>query len=384
VSIKITFVSLTHRYDDTRILHKEARALAEAGNEVTHLTPATGDEVPTKVGCVHIVTYGTGDRGKWHRAVALWKRLSQEAPDICHCNEVESWILGCLYKSRNPQTQVVFDVHEHYPSRFEESRFPRWARLIGPSTIRLLFRLLAPYTDHIILAKRSVAPDFRVTPGKTSYIFNYAPRRMQPPALSDVPATIRALFARAKTAVHIGSLSRERGWPQLLDALGQTQIPWHVVQLGEIVEGRETIMERAGALGVADRLHIIDRVPYADLFQYLVCAQVGLMLYQPDILNHVYAFPMKLYDYLLAGIPVIGPDFAPEVTPVVEGAGCGWLIDTADSAALTKALDEAADTDEATIRGQRGRHAAETQYTWEQQAERLVAIYHDLIERAGS
>jgi len=186
--------------------------------------------------------------------------------------------------------------------------------------------------------------------------------------------------------VHVGELSRDRGWPQLLDALAlMAHRELRVITFGEVEGGAGSLWAEAERLGVRDRVEIRERVPYDHLFEYLAAADVGLMLYQPGILNHVYAFPMKLYDYMRAGIPAIGPRFAVEVAPVIETERCGWLIDTADPQQLADALDLVCENQEAAwAAGSRGRQAVERTYNWEQQATRLVELYGALLADAGS
>jgi glycosyltransferase involved in cell wall biosynthesis len=386
--VRVAFLSLTHPFDDTRVLHKEARTLAEAGYDVVHIAPDAGRAAPERLHGVRIAVYSAGDRpvGRVSRFLRLWRRARAEHAQVLHANEVESWLVALLLKLGRPKIRVVFDVHEHYPSRFAEPRFSRWLRWVGEPAIRLLFRLLTPFTDHLIFAKRSVAPDFRVRPDRRSFIFNYAPLAARAPSRAEVDPEIRAEFGPHPVAVHLGGLSRTRGWPQLLAALAMMRHrELRVVAFGEVEEGPSVFWAEAERLGVRDRVELRPRVGYDRLFEYLAAADVGLMLYQPGILNHVYAFPMKLYDYMRAGLPSIGPRFAVEVVPVIETERCGWLIDTADSAELARVLDQVCE-DRAAAReaGQRGREAVLRSYHWEAQAARLVCLYDRLVRGSSS
>jgi glycosyltransferase involved in cell wall biosynthesis len=144
------------------------------------------------------------------------------------------------------------------------------------------------------------------------------------------------------------------------------------------------LIAEARRLGVQDRIVVKERVPYDQMFDYLSLSNVGLMLYQPNILNHVYAFPMKLYDYMWAALPSIGPDFAVEAAPVITEERCGLCIDTADPVALARALDWLAENpDEARQMGLRAREAVRRTYNWEEQGRRLVRIYESVLGHPG-
>lgn len=370
------------------MLHKEARALAQAGYDVVHLAPDYGRVAPREVHGVRIVLYPTtsGPARRLRRLVRLWRFARAERADVLHGNEVESWLAALLIKLERPRTRVIFDVHEHYPSRFAEPHSPSWMRRIGEPVIRFLFRTLTPVTDHLIFAKRSVAKDFPARRGQATFIFNYAPLDVPAPTRDEVRPAIRTEVGDQPVAVHIGGLSRARGWPQLLEALARMRHrELRAITFGEIDEGPQSFWTEAERLGVRDRVEVRERVPYDQIFEYLAAADVGLMLYQPGILNHVYAFPIKLYDYMRAGLPAIGPRFAVEVTPVIESERCGWLIDTANPQELADVLDLVCeDREAARAAGDRGRHAVKRKYNWEQQASRLVALYGELLSAAGS
>jgi glycosyltransferase involved in cell wall biosynthesis len=380
--MKVCFLSATHPFDDTRILHKEAHALAEAGYSVSHLAPtqADTDEVrePFLVGRVTVELYPGG--GRLRRLSRLFRLARRHRGDCYHCNEVESWLLGLLLKILRPSTKVVFDIHEHYPSRFAEPHIPRALRWIGPPIMRAILKTLPWFTDYVILAKRSVLADLPASYHRHDYIFNYGVMRIDVRPRERVPEAIRAQFGSGFTAAHVGGFSRARGWPQLLEALARTRHDVRALCLGKVAEGVETLMTEARRLRVDSRITIKERVPYDQMFDYLSMSDVGLMLYQPGIMNHVFAFPMKLYDYMWAGLPCIGPSFAVEAEPVMRSERCGICIDTADPRELAQALDRLAwDRQEAREMGARGRDAVRACYNWEAQAHRLVEIYNELL-----
>ena len=62
------------------------------------------------------------------------------------------------------------------------------------------------------------------------------------------------------------------------------------------------------------------------------------VLFQPGDENHRLALPHKLFDCMLAGLPVIAPAFAEEVAAVVRDAACGVLVDSADPGAIAAAV----------------------------------------------
>lgn len=376
----ICFLSLTHTYDDNRIFQKEARTLAEAGYRVTHIAPGTGKNFTQHGVHVHFYPRTEGATGRLRRFFNLLVTGHSLDADYYHCNEMESWLAGWILKLLKPGRRIVFDVHEHYPSRFDDPRFPGWLNKIGEPLILGIFRLLTPWTDHFIYAKRSVAGDFQRLPGvedKGTFVFNYGPLWLKERNLTDVAPEIRQKFSQGLTAVHVGVFAKIRGWPQLLKAMSMMKNRhMNLIALGRVDEGKDAILAEAARLNIQERIQILDRIPYEEMFDYLLCADIGLMLYQPGVQNHIFAFPIKMYDYMLAGLPVIGPDFAVEVVPVIQENSCGILVDTSDPMQIVEALDLLCeDREEAIAMGLRGREAVLREYHWETQIPQLLAVY---------
>jgi glycosyltransferase involved in cell wall biosynthesis len=380
----IVFLSSAHPPEDKRVFAKQAITLAEAGYRVTHVCPHPGEGADSyeKSG-VRIVTYRRGRR-ILQRALgvfALARRGLAEKPDALHCNEVDSWVSGLVAKlASRGRVRVVFDVHEHYPSTFAESRFPPALRSAVAATLRMLFRALTPFTSRIVFAKRTVAPDFpaRYWPGAGArgvLVQNFSPRA----GLPAVPAVAREAAAPL-TLIHVGLISRLRGWPQLLEAMARLAVPPHLRVIGTFNDGSEPeFLAEAERLGLRERIRHDAWMPFDTMMEACAAADIGLVLFQPGTQNHVFASPHKLFDYWLAGLPVIAPDFAVEVQAFMQDAGGGLLVDPADPEAIAAAITQLADPARRAALGQAGRAAVLDRYNWETEAAKLLAMYRALL-----
>jgi glycosyltransferase involved in cell wall biosynthesis len=373
----ILMLSSAHPPEDKRVVLKEGASLSAAGWRVTHLCPdPIGGPRRWAAHGVAIETFRR-PRGILGRALAI-PRLALAArarrPDAIHCNEVDSWLAGLLARALSrPGPRVVFDVHEHYPSTFAESRFPPPLRPAVAAALRLLFRLLGPRTDRLVFAKSTVAADF---PGANGVLVqNFAPRSAL--AAIDRPAHDAG---RPLTLIHVGYVSRLRGWPQMLAALARLPVPAQLHLVGTFNDGSQADFHvTAAQLGLAGRVRHDDWMAYPDMLAACARADIGLVLFQPGVQNHVFASPHKLFDYWLAGLPVIAPGFAIEVRQVVDGAGAGLLVDPSDPAAIAAAITALADPARRAALGAAGRRAVLQHFNWEAEAAKLVAMYAALL-----
>jgi len=378
--MKIVFVSTKHNYNDTRVLLKEAATLSSIGHQVYHVAPGDSNKRFREHG-VNIQLYISRKSilRKLIKFTDLYKIINKIKPDVLHCNEVDSWFFGCFYKMLHSKVRVIFDVHEHYPSRFDESHVSWMVRVFGKPFFKPSITFFSKYTDYFIFAKRSVASDY---PKKIpqEYIFNYSQTSYSDRKYSDVSEDIKKLYKGSLVAVHIGGFSKNRGWPQALRALSlmkNCDLKLHCI--GTIFEGVESFMKEAKLLGVDNRVKCFDRINFSEMFDHLLCANIGCMFYQPGILNHTYAFPMKLYDYMLAGIPVVGPEFSIEVEPVINGEKIGYCVDTSDPQSIANALDLlCSETESSKKMGERARDAALTKYNWSNEAIKLKNVYEKI------
>lgn len=378
--MKICLLSSMHPPNDKRVHDKEARSLAKAGFEVVHICPSANAETDGQlrmVDGVGIRQYASrkGLCARIRQLGRLYRMAKAENADAYHCNEVDSWFVGVLLKIRRGKI-CVFDVHEHYPSTFAESRFPKFLQPAVAGSVRLVFKILLPFTDRIVLAKRTVSDDFRCRDDKKVLVQNFTPRE------SLAIAGERAVRepGASLTVVHLGLFSKVRGWPEVLEALAQTNHQVRLQVIGTINDGTyDEFQARVGALDLQDRVQVFDWMPFDEAFGYLLRADIGLIAFQPHIQNHIFAMPHKLFDYMAAGMSVLMPKQAVEVAPIVYEAQCGILIDPSDPNDIAVGIDTLFhDAQAAHAMGQRGQDAVMHIYNWETEAQKLIEMYQSL------
>ncbi|MFC7607853.1 glycosyltransferase [Teichococcus aestuarii] len=81
---------------------------------------------------------------------------------------------------------------------------------------------------------------------------------------------------------------------------------------------------------------------------------------------------------MLAGLPVIAPAFATEVAAIIQDAGNGLLVDSADPEGIAAAVAALESPARRAGMAARGRAAALGRYGWAGEAERLVGLYRRL------
>lgn len=379
MSLKVCFLSSMHAPTDKRVFQKEARTLAMAGFDVVHLAP--GDEPNRTEDGVWLEIYQTKKTitSRFFSLYRLYKRASAIEANVYHCNEVDSWFVGIALKYLRRKV-VVFDVHEHYPSTFARQHSPRPLQTIVEWSMRMMFKILTPMTDFFVFAKKTVEPDFPRSQDRSVTLLNCAVldgmQENDPPPVREQSEYV--------TAIHVGVFSKERGWPQLLEGLRLQQSKnLRVKIIGTCTDRSADDFQRAiSDDDMKDRIEAIDWLPFDEMYRELELADIGLVLFQPGIQNHVFAMPHKMFDYMKARLPVIAPAFAMEVAPIIKEADCGILIDPSNPQEIADALDRL--VEDVTLRkkyGERGRSAVFRRYNWEEEGKQLVSLYKRVTQK---
>ncbi|MDP7447733.1 MAG: glycosyltransferase family 4 protein, partial [Candidatus Latescibacteria bacterium] len=175
--------------------------------------------------------------------------------------------------------------------------------------------------------------------------------------------------------LHVGSLYDWRALDTLIEALARldtARVPdcqlWLV---GDGVE-RPRLQALSRELGIAERVRFVGQVPYAQVPEWLVAADVGVVLYKPT--RPVPGDPMKIYEYMACGLPVLAGDY-PHYGGIVDEAEAGIVADDSDPGALEDAIYRLYEDPEARGGfGERGARVSARDHTWRRRAEQLAAL----------
>ena len=168
----------------------------------------------------------------------------------------------------------------------------------------------------------------------------------------------------------VGTLKPWHGVADLLAAAALAKRPWKLRIIGDGPE-RAALEEQAAGLGI--EVDFRGAVAPADMPEQLAGSAIGVAPY-PDLggEQQQYFSPLKVYEYLAAGLPVVAS--AVGQLPQILGE-LGTLVPPSDPAALAAAIDDlAADP---VLRGElgwRGRVQAEEKHSWAGAVDRILGL----------
>lgn len=365
---RVAHLTSVHRPFDIRIFQKELRSLARGGWPVTLIACHTHDE---KVDGVEIRAI-RGCGGRLRRMTltvsAVLAKAIRSRAEICHFHDPELIVVGIILKLLG--RRVIYDVHEDLPRQIESKH---WIAPVLKYPIALLAEAVewvaGRIFDRIVVVTPVIARRFPA--GKTIVVQNYP----MPDELFDVEGTPYA--QRPPVICYAGGISEARGAYEMVDAIAEVDVRLdaRLHLAGEFVPAalRRALEKRRGwartsALGVLDRAGIRD---------LLGSSRAGLVLLHPHP-NHLNAQPIKLYEYMAAGLPVIASDF-PLWQEIIGRNGAGLLIDPMDPQAIARAIEWVLDNPEqAAAMGAKGRAAVNGKLNWSEEENKLLTMYEGL------
>ena len=168
----------------------------------------------------------------------------------------------------------------------------------------------------------------------------------------------------------VGTLKPWHGVADLLAAAALAKRPWKLRIIGDGPE-RAALEEQAAGLGI--EVDFRGAVAPADMPGQLAGSAIGVAPY-PDLggEQQQYFSPLKVYEYLAAGLPVVAS--AVGQLPQILGE-LGTLVPPSDPAALAAAIDTlAADPVLRGKLGWRGRMQAEEKHSWAGAVDRILGL----------
>jgi glycosyltransferase involved in cell wall biosynthesis len=179
---------------------------------------------------------------------------------------------------------------------------------------------------------------------------------------------------RGTVAVFAGAFRSWHGAIHLARAIRQLRARGRSDIAGLFVgEGPERAAVQAEAAGL-DNVVFTGALPYDQMPAVLASAHIGvapfdLGAHKPLMLGFYWS-PLKIFEYMAAGLPVVAPAVA-RIPQLVEHAREGLLYDAADPDALARTLERLTDPSLRSRLGAAARERAVREYSWRAHCEAL-------------
>lgn len=365
----ICHLTSVHPRYDTRIFIKQCRSLALSGYEVTLVV---ADDAPNEVvDGVRVLSVG-GQKSRAERILHVTRRVFRKAveldADLYHLHDPELLPIGL--KLKRIGRRVIFDSHEDVPRQILGKHY------LGRNSGRVLSMAVKAYEtwvcrrlDAVVAATPFIRDKFLPINPCSVDVNNF-------PLLGELVVDVSDYDVSPDRLCYVGAITTARGIKEMVKAMELT--PDNVrLQLGGTF-GTESLANEVRSYSGWQYVDELGWLGREEIAKVLASSAAGLVVLHPTI-SYVDSLPVKMFEYMSAGIPVIASDF-PLWRDIVEGNECGLCVDPQDPREIAEAITWIVHhPEEARAMGANGRRAVETKYNWGAEEEKLLSLYNHVL-----
>lgn len=371
---KICILTTAHPTFDVRIFHKEGKSLARAGYEVTLIASGKAGGIYEGITLKCLPVWKNRKDRLLRGVVTVYRLALQAKADVYHFHDPE--LIPVALMLRLHGKKVVYDIHEDLPRTICYK--PYLPRIVGKPisrTVEVIENWACSRFSALVIACPQIGDRFVKRNANIAVINNY-------PKMEEIQSpTFTSRNNRKKTLLYVGMrIAKSRGAKEMVRAI--SLLP---EELGANLSLVGTWEDNDLAASIAknpgwDRttyLGLLDRAGVADQLQM---AYAGLVILHPEP-NYINSQPVKLYEYMCAGLPVIASDF-PVWRDIVTRAGCGLLVNPLNPEEIASAMEYLlTHPEEAEQMGRRGFQAVVEHYNWANEEQELLRFYNRLLNQ---
>jgi len=368
MKINIGHLTSAHQRYDTRIFIKMCTSLAKVGNYEVSLVVADGlgDEIKNNVNIVD-VGIRTGDRlSRMTTTVGkVFKKAIELDSDIYHLHDPELIPLGLKLKKLGKK--VIFDAHEDLPKQLLGKPYlNKFLLTILSKTVAIYEQYACRKFDAIVTATPYIKEKFLTINEKSIDINNF-------PILTEL-ANTTPWSEKENEVCYVGGIAKIRGIKEIVHAMESTKnIQLNLAGKFSEKDVEEEVKSYDGWNNV-NGLGFLNREEIANV---LGRSKAGIVTLHP-IINYLDALPVKMFEYMAAGLPVISSNIT-LWKEIVEGNNCGVCVDPLNPQEIADAINYlVSHPKEAEEMGKNGKKAVLEKYNWGIEEQTLYKLYKEL------
>jgi glycosyltransferase involved in cell wall biosynthesis len=283
-------------------------------------------------------------------------------PDVIHYNDWNTLFIQRL--ARVPH-RSVYDMHELFQD-LDYLDFPKSVNRVVAAIDRDGLRR----AEAVICVSKPIAEELRALTDKPVYVVRNVPEARFAEGQGN-PAIVESLRDGRKHLMYVGAIQREKGGMFMLDLLQRLPAEYALDCLSGRTAKNAFFTDAAVERGLGERVKVWDYVPQTEICSSIRHGHAGLSFFVPKSRIYDYALPNKIFEYFLAGLPVITSQ-ARAQAELVQETGLGVAVSLSDpDGAAERVL---AWTPPAVSRELLERHGL----TWEHEERELERVYRDL------
>jgi len=367
----IYHITTAHPRDDIRIFHKECKSLKKAGYTVCLVVAdGRGDELVDDIQVFDVGKPKSRNHRFFKTGKLIYKLLLHKKPSLIHFHDPE--FLFYAKKLRNKGFSVIYDVHEDVSKQLLNKPYlPKTiAKFISVFFMQYEQRL-SKHFSAIVASTPIIASKFQKLNKNTIDVCNYP--------IPDESVELANLYGNSNNICYVGGIAKVRGLKEMIESVNLTESDVTLHLAGNIIDSDLSLFDKLQKEHDFSNIRLHGFLNRKNVFDIIRNSRIGLVLLHP-LPNYVESLPIKLFEYLLAGVPVIASDF-PLFRSIVEDNKCGICVNPLNTKAIADAIDTLLQNVEMLKQmGENGRQLVLSKYNWNIEEKKLLNLYSNILE----
>ncbi|EXB45643.1 glycosyltransferase family 4 protein [Acinetobacter sp. 1000160] len=366
--MRVAHLTSAHPRFDTRIFVKQCCSLAQIYDTYLIVADGKGSEIKNKVNILDVGKFNGRKNRILNAPNAVLKQALDLDAQIYHLHDPELIPIGLKLKKHGKK--VLFDAHEDLPNQIMSKHY---LNVFSKKVIAFLVKTYEKYAcaklDGIVTATPFIRDKFLNINKNTLDINNY-------PKLEEF-SSISMDTLKGNQVCYIGGLADVRGIVEMVHAINLADSNTNLFLAGDFADKKleQYVIEMEGW----KKVNFLGYVGRDEIRKTLASSVAGLVVLHPTR-SYLDSLPVKMFEYMCAGIPVIASDF-PLWRSIIDNARCGICVDPLKPAAIAQAIDYFVNSpDEARLMGQQGRTAVLEKYNWSIEEKKLFNFYSSILD----
>lgn len=375
MKINVCHFTVAHQVTDTRIFEKECKSLVKNGYNVSFIVPNEKDRV---LDGIHIlgVPMNTNPIIRIFSGVRkVYKKALELDSDIYHFHDIELFWVGLKLKKKGKI--VIFDSHEDWVSYIKEIQWmPKVLRNLTSKYLTRSYKLNLDKFDKIITVSPHIVDNLKnyTQNGKVEMITNYPIIKKEGYDFISLDDYSR----RGNKLCYAGTVYDNSNQDSILKAIENVEDITYVI-VGVLKDSYKAFLSDIKGW---NKVEFIDQVSKKELDVIYNSVTYGIVLFDYSLNCGGRKGTMgnnKIFEYMLAGLPVLCTDFDCWKDLIVDKYNCGICIPPNNVENIQEAICYLINNkEEAYKMGLNGRNAVMNEFNWSTQEEKLVKIYKNL------
>ena len=365
----IAHLTSVHRRFDIRIYHMMCKSLRKLGNVNLICADGKGDQ---NLDGINIIDVGKSTNRFfriWFSVNKIYQRANLINADIYHIHDPELIRIG--YKLIKKGKKVIFDSHEDIGATILNKPYLN-------STLRKLIYIIYNIYEKYMLKKFSalIAPTPFIKK-KLNQINSFTEEICNYPIIDELKTEYQKKEYEKFEVCFVGGISHQRGVKELIKSLELTRNKVYLNLVGDFISEQyeKELRAEKGWKHVNYFGYIDNRIKIKEIYHKSIIGIVTLL----PIPNDINSLPIKMFEYMMAKLPIIASDFD-YFKEIFSEIKCGVNVNPNSPNDIAKAIDELIENPlKRKTMADNGYRAIFNKYNWSIEEKKLLKFYKNLI-----